>query len=102
MHRHEVIYTAESIPLAFLENKVRRQGVGFNQDFKIMFIEMPGNAQTTIIAVDKLEDGWRNFHDYSKCQALGDKWYNDGHGFDFNNTFRHSTLSIKLCYQYRT
>lgn len=36
-----VIYTAESIPLAFLESMLRRQGVGFNRDFNTMIIEVP-------------------------------------------------------------
>jgi len=74
----KVIYTAESVPLAFLENMVRRQGVGFNHDFKIMLIEIPDNTQIAAIDVDQLEDGWRDFHDYSKCQPLGDKWYEEG------------------------
>jgi hypothetical protein len=30
----KVIYAAGSIALAFLENMIRRQGVGFNSDFK--------------------------------------------------------------------
>jgi RES domain-containing protein len=38
---NKVLYAAESIPLAFLENMVRRQGVGFNSDFQIMFISVP-------------------------------------------------------------
>lgn len=74
----KVIYTAESIPLAFLENMVRRQGIGFNKDFKIMFIEVPDNTEIETIDVAALEAGWRDLHDYSKCQSLGNKWYNEG------------------------
>lgn len=73
----KVIYAAESIPLAFLENMVRRQGVGFNKDFKIMIIEIPVKVTITTINISELKDGWRDFNDYSKCQSLGDKWYND-------------------------
>ena len=73
----KVIYVGESIPLAFLENMVRRQGVGFNNDFKIMVIEIPDKVLIAEIDISKLEDGWRDFNDYSKCQPLGDKWYND-------------------------
>ena len=73
----KVLYTAESIPLAFLENMVRRQGVGFNKDFKILFIEIPNNLKILTVNVADLEDGWRDFKDYSKCQAIGDKWYDD-------------------------
>ena len=74
----KVIYAAESIPLAFLENMVRRQGVGFNTDFKIMFIDIPDNLKLLTVNVSDLEDGWRDFRDYSKCQTIGDKWYDAG------------------------
>lgn len=73
----KVIYTAESIPLAFLENMVRRQGVGFNSDFRILFIEIPDSIKALTINASELEDGWRNFKDYSKCQPIGDKWYEE-------------------------
>jgi RES domain-containing protein len=73
----KVIYSAESIPLAFLENMIRRQGVGFNQDFKIMIIDIPDNLKLTAINVADLETGWRDFKNYSKCQPLGDKWYDE-------------------------
>jgi RES domain-containing protein len=72
----KVIYSAESIPLAFLENMVRRQGVGFNHDFKIMIIEIPDKIAISEIDISKLETGWRDFNEYSKCQPLGDTWYN--------------------------
>lgn len=74
----KVIYTAESIPLAFLENMVRRQGVGFNRDFRIMIIEIPDGVTISSINSSDLEAGWRDFTDYSKCQLLGDKWYDEG------------------------
>ncbi len=74
----KVIYTAESIPLAFLENMVRRQGVGFNSDFKIMIIEIPDSVSISVINTSDLESGWRDFKDNSKCQFLGDKWYDEG------------------------
>jgi RES domain-containing protein len=72
---NRVIYTAESIPLAFLENMVRRQGVGFNDDFQIMFIHIPEPVTLEIIDLPKLPDGWRDPNDYAACQALGDAWY---------------------------
>ncbi|MEO6818922.1 MAG: RES family NAD+ phosphorylase [Ginsengibacter sp.] len=74
----KVIYTSESIPLAFLENMVRRQGVGFNSDFKIMIIDIPDSASISVINLSDLESGWRDFKDYSKCQPSGDKWYDEG------------------------
>ncbi len=74
----KVIYCAESIPLSFLENMIRRQGVGFNDDFKIMIIEIPDELEITVFRAADLKDGWRNFKDYSKCEALGDQWYDEG------------------------
>lgn len=74
----KVIYTAESIPLAFLENIVRRQGVGFNTDFKIMIIEIPDSVSISVVNISDLETGWRDFRNYSKCQPLGDTWYDEG------------------------
>jgi RES domain-containing protein len=71
----KVIYAVESIALAFLENMVRRQGVGFNNDFKIMIINVPDKIPIYEINVSKLTNEWRNFNDYSNCQSLGDKWY---------------------------
>ena len=74
-----VIYCAESIALAFLENMVRRQGVGFNDDFKIMIIEVPDHLKITSISTISLEEGWRNFKDFSKCQLWGNQWYDQSH-----------------------
>lgn len=73
----KVIYTAESIPLAFLVNMIRRQGVGFNSDFKILFIDIPDSIKIMTVEGSDLEDGWRDFKDYSKCQIIGDKWYDE-------------------------
>lgn len=73
----KVVYTAESIPLAFLENMIRRQGVGFNNDFKIMIIEIPENTIISDVKISDLEDGWRSFRNYSTCQFIGDQWYDD-------------------------
>lgn len=74
----KVIYASETIPLALLENLVRRQGVGFNHDFKVMFIEIPDDAVIEIIAESELEPGWRDPNDYSQCQPLGDRWFSAG------------------------
>lgn len=74
----KVIYTAESIPLAFLENMIRRKGVGFNSDFKTMIIEIPDALHITEIAASSLASGWRDFNDYTHCQAIGNKWYDAG------------------------
>ena len=73
----KVIYCAESIALAFMENMVRRQGVGFNADFKTMIIEIPDNEKITTISPDQLPSGWRSFTNYSKCQPIGNIWYDN-------------------------
>ena len=74
----KVIYCAESIALAFLENMIRRQGIGFNDDFKIMIIEVPVAVKFAIINTADLNEEWRDFRNYSLCQPLGDKWYDEG------------------------
>lgn len=74
---NKVLYCAESISLAFLENMIRRKGVGFNHDFKIMFIEVPSKAKITCINNEDLDKDWRNPDNYSKCQVAGDKWYHE-------------------------
>lgn len=71
----KVIYASESIALAFLESMIRRQGVGFNRDFKIMIIEVAPKAVISEIDINDLDKDWRNINDYSLCQPLGDKWY---------------------------
>jgi RES domain-containing protein len=71
----KVIYAAESIALALLENMVRRQGVGFNDDFKIVVIEIPDDIAIHIIKPGELKAGWRNFREYTICQVIGNKWF---------------------------
>lgn len=74
---NKVIYCAESIALAFLENMIRRQGVGFNADFKIMFIQIPDDASITSMKVAELKKGWRNAENFEQCQQSGNKWYRE-------------------------
>jgi RES domain-containing protein len=74
----KVIYCAESLALAFLENMVRRQGVGFNDDFKTMILEIPDDLKIQTIKSEGLPRGWREFTDYSKCQPIGNKWFDAG------------------------
>jgi len=75
---NKVIYASETVPLALLENMVRRQGVGFNADFKVMFLDIPDDAVIESVAESSLEPGWRDPNDYSQCQPLGDRWFNEG------------------------
>lgn len=74
----KIIYTSGSIALAFLENMIRRQGVGFNADFKTMIIEIPDDLKIQNIKPEDLPTGWREFTDYSKCHPLGNQWYDKG------------------------
>ena len=72
---NKVVYCSESVALALLENMVRRQGVGFNNDFCTMILEIPDSLKIQVIKAINLEDGWRNIRDYSKCQPSGNDWY---------------------------
>jgi RES domain-containing protein len=71
----KVLYCSESIPVAFLESMVRRQGVGFNHDFDIVIIEVPDTLAIQTINLTDLADGWRNFRDYAICQQIGNAWF---------------------------
>ncbi|WP_257666812.1 RES family NAD+ phosphorylase [Parapedobacter tibetensis] len=71
----KVIYTAESIALAFVESMLRRQGSGFNRDFNTMVIEVPDTLLVTHVELNALPSQWRSAHDYRPCQQIGDKWY---------------------------
>lgn len=74
----KVIYVAESIPLAFMENMIRRKGLGFNNEYCIMIIEIPDTLTVSEVDVSTLARGWRDFIDYSICQAIGNDWYDKG------------------------
>ena len=72
---NKVLYCSESIALAFLENMVRRQGIGFNMSFKIMIIKVPSKLRITLIDTGDLSKGWRDSKNYLLCQSQGDAWY---------------------------
>jgi RES domain-containing protein len=74
----KVIYCAESIALAFLENMIRRQGVGFNQDFKTVVLQIPEELKIQKVNPRDLPVGWRKFSDYTKCQPIGNDWFDEG------------------------
>lgn len=73
-----VVYAAESIPLAFMENMIRRKGLGFNNDYAIMIIELPDTLAVTEVDPSTLAGGWRDFADYAICQTVGNDWYDKG------------------------
>ena len=74
----KVIYAAESIPLAFMENMIRRKGLGFNDLFAIMLIDVPDKLTISETDLKKLPKNWRDYKDYSRCQAIGNNWYDTG------------------------
>ena len=71
----KVIYAAESIALAFLESMIRRQGVGFNEDFKIMFLEIPQDLSITNIDLASLSPGWDNIRNHAVSQERASSWF---------------------------
>ncbi len=71
----KVIYTSESPALALLENMLRRKGTGFSNDFRTMIIEIPNDIKITTVNLKNLQDGWRDYKDYSICQKIGNEWY---------------------------
>lgn len=73
---NKVIYTAGSISLAIMETLIRRKGYGFNNDFAVMYIELPDDIGVTSFASESLPNGWNDPADYTVSQAVGDTWFN--------------------------
>lgn len=71
----QVIYLAGSVALALLENMVRRQGVGFNNDFATAVVEIPDDLTIDTLAINDLPKGWRDIREYNSCQTIGSQWY---------------------------
>ncbi|MGA9212538.1 RES family NAD+ phosphorylase [Kaistella sp.] len=69
-----VLYTSESVSLAFLENMIYRVGTGFNDDYKLMIIEIP-EQNIEGIEIKKLSKNWRKIEHYDELQKMGDSWY---------------------------
>lgn len=69
-----VLYCAESIALAYLENIVHFEGYGFRTDYVILDIEVPDDT-VTLVDPTELPPNWRNFESYANCQPLGSAWY---------------------------
>lgn len=74
----KVLYTAESVSLAYLETMYYRKGFGFNNDFKIMVIHLPTITDFLTIETSALPKNWRDFRNYEDCQKIGDHWFDDG------------------------
>jgi RES domain-containing protein len=54
---------------------IRRQGVGFNEDFKIMFLEIPQDLSITTIEPASLSPGWDDIRNHSVSQERSSSWY---------------------------
>lgn len=73
----KVLYCSESIPLAFLESMIRRQGVGFNHDYNVIIIEIPDDLVIDTVELTALKGEWRSIYDYTICQQIGNAWFNE-------------------------
>lgn len=74
----KVIYCAESVAVAMVENMIRRKGLGFNKDFRTMIIYVPDQLGISLIQMKDLKQGWDDGQDYFICQEAGDRWYDEG------------------------
>lgn len=61
-----------------MESMVRRQGVGFNHDFKTLIFELPEIVSMDFVYAKNLPGGWRDFRDYTICQKIGNAWFDAG------------------------
>ncbi len=71
----KVLYTSESVSLAYLENMSHRRGFGFNNDFRIMIIEIPSRLPFYEVDPSDLPKNWRSFRNYDECQRIGNEWF---------------------------
>lgn len=71
----KVLYTSESVALAYLENMNYRKGFGFNHDFRIMVIKLPSTVTFQEIKTSDLPNNWRDFRNFKECQKIGNQWF---------------------------
>lgn len=71
----KVIYSAGSRSLACLENIVHRNGIGFDQLYRAMIIEVPDNLPVKEILLNQLPEGWTNLFSARLTRSMGDDWY---------------------------
>lgn len=74
---NSVIYTADTIALATLEQLVHKVDYIPNRDFVLTTIEIPGHVKTDILSENHLPDGWRSYPPPKALQILGDQWISD-------------------------
>ena len=69
-----VIYVAENIALACLENIVHRNSEGLMGDFRILTIEIPKKVSTKIIKIETLPIEWSSRRNFEICQNIATNW----------------------------
>lgn len=68
----QMIYTANSIALACLENLVHRSGASLLADFTVLTLFVPPGTGCHTIRENKLVDGWENKAGITR--TLGSQW----------------------------
>lgn len=71
----KVIYSAGSRSLACLENIVHRNGIGSDQSYRAMIIEVPDSIPVKEILLKHLPEGWANLFSAKLTRSMGDEWY---------------------------
>ncbi len=71
-----VIYSAENISLACLENLVHRNGFGLDADFSLMTITIPDEITIVELKTAILPDNWNENEEKAHliCRKYGDAW----------------------------
>lgn len=70
-----ILYTAQSLSLACLENVVHRNKDGLNSLFKAITLEVPDNLTIKEINEQDLIGDWSDFDNIEYTRQLGDYWY---------------------------
>jgi len=73
-----VIYSANSRPLACLENVLCRSGEGLMEAFRVLTIEISDEVRVEIFDDTRLPEHWASFQEVDSTQAFGDEWLRSG------------------------
>jgi len=79
-----------------MENMIRRQGVGFNDDFQIANMEIPDETIIKNIEAGDLAKWWDNPNEYTGCQKLANKWYDSMESL----ALKVPSAALSVCYNY--
>jgi RES domain-containing protein len=71
-----VIYSAENIALACLENAVHRSGEGLVGSFRLLTIEIPKKVSIHNISIVNLPIEWTSRRNFDICQDISTSWLN--------------------------